>query len=61
MDFTKIECLEDGIWHLVDKTGEIFVHFEGNVANICSIVNSIEYEKTIYNDKNAIISYLNKL
>lgn len=47
MDFTKIERLEDGIWNLVDKTGEMFVHFEGNVAKIRSIVNSIEYEKSI--------------
>ena len=47
MDFTKIERLEDGMWHLVDKTEEMFVHFEGNVAKIRSIVNSIEYEKSI--------------
>nr|WP_216682997.1 hypothetical protein [Enterococcus innesii] len=47
MDFTKTERLEDGIWHLVDKTGEMFVHFEGNVAKIRSIVNSVEYKKSI--------------
>lgn len=47
MDFTKTERLEDGIWHLVDKTGEMFVHFEGNVAKIRSVVDSIEHEKSI--------------
>lgn len=47
MDFSKTERLEDGIWHLVDATGEMFVQFEGNVAKIRSIVNSIEYKKSI--------------
>lgn len=47
MDFSKTERLEDGIWHLVDATGEMFVHFEGNVAKIRSIVDSIEFKKSI--------------
>lgn len=47
MDFSKTERLEDGIWHLVDATGEMFVHFEGNVAKIRSIIDSIEYKKSI--------------
>jgi hypothetical protein len=47
MDFSKTERLEDGIWHLVDATGEMFVHFEGNVAKIRSVVDSIECEKSI--------------
>lgn len=47
MDFSKTERLEDGIWHLVDATGEMFVQFEGNVPKIRSIVNSIEYKKSI--------------
>ncbi|SFE52599.1 hypothetical protein SAMN04487887_1155 [Enterococcus casseliflavus] len=47
MDFSKTERLEDGIWHLVDATGEMFVHFEGNVAKIRSIVDSIEFRKSI--------------
>ncbi|MBJ0457534.1 hypothetical protein ITX49_17135 [Enterococcus casseliflavus] len=47
MDFTKTERLEDGIWHLVDKTGEMFVQFDGNTAEIRSIVNSIEYTKNL--------------
>ncbi|UOO46370.1 hypothetical protein LLW22_04015 [Enterococcus casseliflavus] len=31
----------------VDATGEMFIHFEGNVAKIRSIIDSIEYNKSI--------------
>lgn len=47
MKYSKTEHLEDSVWHLVDKTDEMSVNFDGNTAKIRSIVKSKEYHRTI--------------
>lgn len=38
---------EDGAWHFVDITGEMYVNFDGNTAKIRSIVKFKEYHRMI--------------